>query len=229
VLFRNSASYDLEYFALPTLSDLFVYGVKDEGFWKKIIHDCADLVEKFIQSQVIKDNNIEFYFSKAKERMDYDGYERLGVQPEFINSQLLMANELDTYDHYLVGGHGDFCFSNLLFETRTSTIKVIDPRGFLSRDSGQSLLVPKSYDIFKLAHSLISGYDFIIASGKVEVENNSFVQDFEETFSISRKWIYAGLSHLFFTMIPLHNDRIDRQKAFANLTMKYYANYTNCG
>ena len=30
-------------------------------------------------------------------------------------------------------------------------------------------------------------------------------------------------------MIPLHNDRLERQEAFVELTKKYYADYTNCG
>jgi hypothetical protein len=166
--------------------------------------------------------------SKAEERKTYSGYKKLGFESEFLQSQLLMAEELDSFDDELVGGHGDFCFSNLLFDTRSQTVKVLDPRGYLSRDAGQSLVVPRSYDVYKLAHSMIAGYDFVIASGRI-VTRETLVLDFEETFNINRKWLYAGLSHLFFTMIPLHKDRLDRQKAFAELTKKYYADYTNCG
>ena len=227
VLFGDGASYDVEYFALPTLADLFVYGIKNEDFWKKTLFRCAALIEKFRQSQVLQRNDSGFYLSKAEERRNYSGYKSLGLGLEFLQSQLLMAEELDSFDNDLVGGHGDFCFSNLLFDTRSQTVKVLDPRGYLSRDAGQSLVVPRSYDVFKLAHSIIAGYDFVIASGRT-FAGNAFISDFEEIFKINRKWLYAGLSHLFFTMIPLHKDRLDRQKAFAELTMKYYADYTNC-
>lgn len=228
VLYGDSASYDVEYFALPTLADLFVYGVRDEDFWKNIITRCAILIEKFRQSQVAQRNVGRFYQSKVEERRTYSGYKSLGFEPDFLESQLLMAQELDSFDDELVGGHGDFCFSNLLFDTRSQTVKVLDPRGYLSRDAGQSLVVPNSYDIYKLAHSMIAGYDFVIASGRI-VTRKTFVSDFEETFNINRKWLFAGLSHLFFTMIPLHKDRLDRQKTFKELTKKYYADYTNCG
>lgn len=228
VLFGDGASYDIEYFALPTLADLFVYGIKDEDFWKKTLNRCAVLIEKLRQSQVTQQNVGGFYLSKAEERRAYRGYKNLGFEPEFLDAQLTMARELDSFDDDLVGGHGDFCFSNLLFDTRSQTVKVLDPRGYLSRDVGQSLLVPRSYDIFKLAHSMIAGYDFVIASGRI-VSHETMVSDFEEIFNISRKWLFAGLSHLFFTMIPLHKDRLDRQKAFVELTKKYYADYTNCG
>jgi hypothetical protein len=228
ILREESASYDIEYFALPTLSDLFIYGLKNDRFWTKIIHDCSIFLKKLSASQVKKDNQEGFYFSKVIERKEYKGYNRLEIDNDFINSQLVLAKELDKHDNKLVGGHGDFCFGNLLFDTRTSTLKVIDPRGYLKRKNGQSLLIPKSYDIFKLAHSLIANYDFIIATGKIGKENDSFINDFERLFSINRQWLYAGLSHLFFTMIPLHDDRSDRQQAFKYLTEKYYADYSNC-
>lgn len=228
VLFGDSASYDLEYFALPTLADLYVYGTKNHDSWKRILGLCARLIEKFQQSQVIQQNKYGFYLIKAEERKSYTEYQRLGIENDFIEAQLVLAKELDAFDEKLVGGHGDFCFSNLLFDTRTQTIKVIDPRGYLSRDLGQSLVVPFSYDIYKLAHSMIAGYDYVIASGTV-FTNELFVPDFEELFNLNRKFLYAGLSHLFFTMIPLHDDRNDRQKLFVELTKKYYADYTNCG
>lgn len=227
ILFGDSASYDLEYFALPTLADLYVYGTKNDDFWKKALSLCAALIGKFQQSQVVQQNKGEFYLLKAEERKIYTGYQRLGIKHDFIEAQLIIAKELDSFDDKLVGGHGDFCFSNLLFDTRTQTVKAVDPRGYLSRDLGQSLVVPFSYDIFKLAHSMIAGYDYVIASGKV-ITKELFVSDFEEIFNINRKQLYAGLSHLFFTMIPLHNDRTDRQEAFVELTKKYYADYTNC-
>lgn len=228
VLFGDSASYDVEYFALPTLADLYVYGSKDDDFWKNILGRCALLINKFRQSQVIKHNCDGFYLAKAEERMTYSGFQTLGVSSDFLEAQLIIAKELDSFDIELVGGHGDFCFSNLLFDTRSQTVKVLDPRGYLSRDTGQSLVVPFSYDIYKLAHSMIAGYDYVVASGAVVI-NELFISDFEDMFDINRKQLFAGLSHLFFTMIPLHSDRLDRQKAFLKLTKKYYADYTNCG
>ena len=159
ILFGDSASYDVEYFALPTLADLYVYGIRDANFWKNILNRCACLINKFRQSQVIKHNSEGFYLRKAEERMTYCGFQTLDISSDFLEAQLLIAQELDSFDIELVGGHGDFCFSNLLFDTRTQTVKVLDPRGYLSRTSGQSLVIPFSYDVFKLAHSMIAGYD----------------------------------------------------------------------
>jgi hypothetical protein len=228
-LYRNGASYDIEYFALPSLSDLFVFGRKNESFWRDILQLCHKLIIKFRLSQVSSPNYSGFYSLKVKERLGWNGYKDLDLSEDFIQSQLSLALLLDSFDDVLVGGHGDFCFSNLLFDTRTSTLKVIDPRGFLSRDMGQSLLVPTHYDVFKLAHSLISGYDIIIASGKVPENDFPLINEFIDLFSLTDRVLFAGLSHLFFTMIPLHADRPDRQEAFAALTKRYYANYSTCG
>ena len=63
--------------------------------------------------------------AKAEERKTYSGYQRLGIARDFVEAQLLMAKELDRFDDILVGGHGDLS-SNLLFDTRSLTVKVID-------------------------------------------------------------------------------------------------------
>ena len=68
--------------------------------------------------------------------------------------------------------HGDTCFSNLLFDSRLESVKCIDPRGMLP--SGKiSLYGDRRYDLAKLYHSIIGGYDFIVAD-RFEVLNDSF-------------------------------------------------------
>ena len=44
---------------------------------------------------------------------------------------------------------------------------------------------------------MIAGYDCVIASGKV-VTNEFFISDFEETFNINRKWLYAGITPILY-------------------------------
>jgi hypothetical protein len=58
--------------------------------------------------------------------------------------------------------HGDFCFSNILFDFRAGRVKTIDPRGTdaLGRPSRFGDL---RYDLGKLAHSVLGLYDFIVA------------------------------------------------------------------
>jgi len=59
---------------------------------------------------------------------------------------------------YLAFSHGDPCLSNILFDGRTGLFRLIDPRGATGRDDA---MMHPLYDIAKLSHSVLGGYDFI--------------------------------------------------------------------
>lgn len=129
--------------------------------------------------------------------------------------------------------HGDLCFSNLLYDSRVESVKCIDPRG-LTPTGELSIYGDRRYDLAKLYHSVIGLYDFIIA-GHFTLQMDD-VNCFEITFSddsviqqcilenfkelvlkpsgYSEKEILAITVHLFLSMLPLHSDRPERQKAF---------------
>lgn len=129
--------------------------------------------------------------------------------------------------------HGDLCFSNLLFDSRVQAVKCIDPRGITL--SGEfSNYGDKRYDLAKLYHSVIGLYDFIIAgrfslkstrNSTVEINfsknkklhdeiDNSFRMSILENSGYSEQEILAITIHLFLSMLPLHQDKPERQEAF---------------
>ncbi|MEM9267317.1 MAG: lysylphosphatidylglycerol synthase domain-containing protein [Pseudomonadota bacterium] len=57
-----------------------------------------------------------------------------------------------------VFGHGDPCFSNILFDRRLGLMRLIDPKGAETREAG---LMHPAYDLAKFSHSVQGGYDFI--------------------------------------------------------------------
>ena len=61
-------------------------------------------------------------------------------------------------DRRLVIGHGDPCFSNILYSQTNQYLKLIDPRG---ADNEDELFTEPYYDVAKLSHSALGGYDFI--------------------------------------------------------------------
>jgi hypothetical protein len=136
-----------------------------------------------------------------------------------------------TANHYTIC-HGDFCFSNILYDSRVQCLKLIDPRG-LDVEGKQSIFGDKRYDLAKLYHSIIGLYDFIIA-GRFNYSQSSDGSQFifeplcspqqaqiEQLFldmviaesGISHSEILAINVHLFLSMLPLHYDRPDRQSA----------------
>ena len=133
--------------------------------------------------------------------------------------------------------HGDPCFSNLLYDSRTNITKVIDPRGALPNGC-PSVYGDIRYDLAKVYHSFIGLYDFIIAGRysleklgdtyKIEFdkdyEKNSqvFVSIFLEDKNITEIEILSITIHLFLSMLPLHEDRADRQEAFIANSLRLY-------
>ena len=139
--------------------------------------------------------------------------------------------------------HGDFGFSNILYDFRTKSIKVIDPRG-IDVEGGQTIYGDIRYDIAKLAHSVIGMYDFIIAGYFVYEEkdhydisfnvfSNPTIQKIQHFFvnnqfagmSINEARTYPILVHLFLSMLPLHKDNPLRQKAMLANALRLYVDF----
>jgi len=136
--------------------------------------------------------------------------------------------------------HGDFCFPNVFFDFRQGLVKVIDPRGSV-RDGEQTVYGDVRYDLAKLNHS-IEGYDLILA-GRYDYSEQAaysvnitfpefgaatFVPQIAQSFSLDRlstrsEETIALTVQLFLSMLPLHGDRPDRQKAFLANALRLYS------
>jgi len=58
----------------------------------------------------------------------------------------------------MVVGHGDPCFSNVLYDQQRYLLQLIDPRGATTEEA---LWTHPLYDLCKLSHSALGDYDFI--------------------------------------------------------------------
>lgn len=138
--------------------------------------------------------------------------------------------------------HGDLCYSNILYDSRGDRIKLIDPRG-LNHESKLTIYGDIKYDFAKLIHSFVGLYDYIISGYyKIEESANGSIQivfDIDDrTEQIIEKFLNEFcLKHLktadvmplvvllFFSMLPLHADRPDRQKAMLINALRLYKEY----
>jgi len=122
---------------------------------------------------------------------------------------------------YLVIGHGDLCFSNILYSKTSQIMKLIDPRGAAGE---ADLYTNPYYDLAKLSHSVLGSYDHINQDMfDVQVDeklNLSLVLDrqppewagamFENRLrEIGYDPLLVRLceASLFISMLPLHIDR----------------------
>lgn len=131
------------------------------------------------------------------------------------------------FTHHVVG-HGDPCFSNVLYDQQRYLLKLIDPKGALSEDD---LWTHPLYDLCKLSHSVLGDYDFI-NNGLYNVgfsDSNDLTLKFTHTNHEALKPIFLqqvkalghdirlirlGEASLFLSMLPLHIDFPNKVIAF---------------
>jgi hypothetical protein len=244
---RSHNEYEIEYLYFPTLSDVFVFGNNSVYVWQKIFLAISDFLNVCAHYKKPEIENLDFnilYLPKTLERLQKFAEIR-GVdldKPWTINdvqtpSLLKIAETVASYispinERDLCVMHGDLCFSNVLYNFRAETIKVIDPRGFIKPDR-VSIYGDPRYDIAKLYHSVVGRYDFIIA-GYYELSktseydinfclpNSPNIQVIEQEFTNMQFSDYRANSReivaicvlLFLSMLPLHSDAPKRQDAF---------------
>lgn len=234
-----------EYYGYPNLAELYVFGDLALTVWKNALERLMDIQNLFRKEQgtVYGDDVLEMYQVKTVERLEElsrqpDWKERLQHGTLMINGKPYrnyhqLEKSIETivmkFRESISGSiiHGDYCFSNILYDLNTQVVRLIDPRGSFGR---QKLFGDPRYDIAKLRHSIAGRYDFIIADlFKVEEKNNEYrfevvepevysplVTYFDQLiqkygYSPNEIRLIEGL--LFISMVPLHRDSPYRQLA----------------
>ncbi|WP_353497663.1 phosphotransferase [Vibrio sp. CB1-14] len=250
---NGRTSYRLEYLHNTALNELYVFSELPQKVWKRILNESADFLvacrEEKAPTSAPYSTLSELFDNKTSQRLDeycnsrgYSLDQKWHYENESIslNEILSLSNQnlpIDDSEPTLL--HGDFCFSNVLYDFRANRIKVIDPRG-LTPDGQLSAYGHIYYDIAKLSHSVIGLYDWIIAGYyQVDISNQSislsidsnkkehaiqsyFIHLMHEKFGISEKNIMAMQIQLFLSMLPLHSDDLKRQDAFFANAFRLY-------
>jgi len=233
----------LEYYNYPTLAELYVFGEHTTYIWENIIEKTINVLLKLFypkKGKVSLDEYYEIYWKKLKKRISQliqtnKTFRRIfQYDTVFINNKPLknfkhFENFIKSYikrlykksDNCFI--HGDYCFSNILYDIASGIIRVFDPRGKWGKTSYGDI----KYDVAKLRHSIIGGYDFIVnnlfdvkySHNKIDYEvfigknYKNVMLYFDE--KISKYWnandikLIEGL--LFLSMLPLHKDHLERQ------------------
>lgn len=253
--------YILEYLPLPPLNEIFVHGKNPVFYWDKLFSLCSNFLQRCAAHPVdektarkIQLDAARLAEEKTKKRLR-EFFKQTGFPgfyiPLSINGIELPALHViiqDCLDLFArtssVPGvlHGDFCLSNILFDSRSDQIKVIDPRG-LDASGKQNLLGDLRYDLAKLTHSVIGLYDHIVAGGfdvqanitsyscslELKIYIDSRIEAIQSAF-IRKVYVGNLRPHdmmpltvlLFLSMLPLHADDKNRQMGlFANALRLY--------
>lgn len=249
----DHAFVELEFYGYPPLSDMFLYGAHDGGVWERVMAALGDALDLMGSHRLTPADPRDLtsalravYQEKTAERIAalpadgaaapfgrdrvlINGVPRPGL-PAMVGLLPRLADAVGLYEcsHFTVV-HGDFCLSNLLFDRRNCFLRCIDPRG---RFGPYDIYGDPHYDLAKLSHSFVGGYDFLV-NGLVRVDADepggvrfSLLRQprHREIETLFRRWLARRAadslprlrlieSLLFISMTVLHADRPQAQVA----------------
>jgi hypothetical protein len=238
---NGNSVYTIEYLPLPTLSEAYVFHSYTKSEWSLILSEIGTAITCFREYPAGSDRTADInYDSMAKTKLRYlqtmDEWDKIfpdqtQLKADYVESfsafeEIYSCSVRDNAELNLV--HGDMCFSNILYDHRTRRVRFIDPRGE-DFDGCKTAYGDSRYDLAKLAHSILGGYDHIIAGFygitnqgiqlHVDAElhrwlENYFWESVVKKLGYKKREIQVLCAGLFSAMIPFHYDRPDRQIAF---------------
>lgn len=253
--------YTLEFLPHLPLNELFVHGRNPISFWaqqlrllKQYFLDARLSYQPMsCQETAIHKDAVSLYQQKTHARLKsyceksgvslYEPVTERDGKPmsleDIAQDCIHLVSKLPVIPAVL---HGDFCFSNILFDSRSRRIKVIDPRG-MNFEGSFSVYGDQKYDLAKLAHSVIGLYDFIIAGhytitqdhhGReiIQFETDDRISAVQKMFlrtpfvdGLTNKDIMPLVVLLFLSMLPLHEDHPNRQRAMLLNAIRIYKKF----
>ena len=250
----DSLSYSIEFWPLKSVSEIIVFWNLDSDSWARLIFSLLELIVKFSKYEypppkkkieastksLVYLNHLSTRLSQYPESLKrLLEYDRLTLNKKVLEGFPKFEFELKK-DLIRIGKdikpsfyHGDFCLSNILYSPSSELIKLIDPKGSLFLGDENINSGDSRYDLAKLCHSILGGYDFFTYSMFAIKENITDFElevfgpvNFSNTQSLFKEIInhhYASESlhdvriltaMIFLSIIPLHADSEARMKAF---------------
>lgn len=252
--------YEIEYYFQSSLASLFVFGRNPIFIWKEILDTCAkyiadetlfrpsDLLEVSNQSRALFGPKTHIRLKEYSKTSGVDLNQSWVINGVSVPSLKQIIHELDheidmSGSEFSTLMHGDFCFSNILYDFKSKSIRVLDPRG-MDVDGNQTIYGDLRYDVAKLAHSVLGMYDYIIGGSFTYLETDPYqvsisfpqsstIDEIQEYFrlmsfagyTLKQLSVYPIMIHLFLSMLPLHSDKPERQKAMLANALRLYVEY----
>lgn len=241
---KKNPFVEMEYYSYPTVSEIWLYSSFDQSVLKRVFSKTFRILLEFLNhKRPVTQQSYEYiYKEKTRKRLqelvDQDElfaklfqHEKVVINGKTYNNWSKLKDKVLTFvdelynEHHNCFIHGDFCFSNILFDINSGIVRLIDPRGIW----GESMFGDIKYDVAKLRHSIHGDYDFIVhdlfdVEQKGENEFNYRIYNnkkhaqikeyfdglISESFNLKHIQLIEGL--LFLSMLPLHKDKPNRQK-----------------
>lgn len=245
---EGQASYLMERLLVPDLAMQWIQNALDPAEFERLLDRLCNYLSLRETRQVppLESERIvrALYLDKVAERLavlhQTEGFNRLDVLVSRCTPYASLDHLFERYRGLfertsarrrcpaVAASHGDLCFSNILYDKRTQLLKLIDPRGAASRDE---VFLDVYYDVAKLSHSILGGYDFlnqnqyeVLLAQDLEMHLDVWAPDQEQQqAAFVRRMQELGFdpvlfrtyeASLFLSMLPLHMDLPKKTLAF---------------
>lgn len=242
----NTIQISQELYGYPNLAELYVLGDLDVSIWKRAIDKLLEVHSLFTEHKIPASatDAADVYINKTQTRLnkffennqtfaEITKHDFISLNHKKVRNVNMLLKELEPnikrlteIDQFTII-HGDYCFSNILYDIQTEIVRLIDPRGSFGSKGAYG---DPRYDMAKLRHSICGLYDNILTdlfktgqSGDeftlevYQTPTNStlgtyFDQKLEEyNYRVDEIKLIEGL--LFLSMLPLHEGKPQRQLA----------------
>lgn len=216
--------YNMEKVLCPSLREVYLFMDSSKETWDNIFNSMFDLLKK-MEFHGQQNSFMKTVVDKTIARVnDIDIPVENKLIKEFI---AYMENTINNFSRPALM-HGDFCFSNLLYDFQSSKVIMIDPRGELFGDH--------YYEVAKIAHSVLFDYDFVDAELYYVVSGKSYLynkgkEEVKETFMSyldkyyskqEQEYIFMITASLFLSMIPLHKHNRYNQEMYYEIFKRIF-------
>jgi len=211
IISEESASYEMEKINKKNIGEMFANGEVDLTSFKKMMNlietfknECNELYLE--QSDCIEESEY-LVITKTKNRIKSSHNELLD---RISKAYLHYRDERTVWNKTI--SHGDLCLSNILWIKEFNIIKFIDPRGAVSV---KDIYMDEYYDLAKLSHSILGGYENILYNSKYKDKavQDVFI-DYLNRNNISINLLRVYEASLFLSMVPLHEENQKNVQGF---------------
>jgi ASC-1-like (ASCH) protein len=247
---EGMAQYSVERLSVPDLAVQWIHFSISDSQFEKLMDRLFRFIDARQRRELPKVELLKhadsLYLGKVKSRLDQLKRLEAFKEIESIFSSVTPYESVDSLfeKYYLlyakwrdhknfataqVIGHGDFCFSNILYDKRIDLLKLIDPKGSTTLEGAY---LDSYYDVAKLSHSVLGNYDFInnglyefifneSLQASIVIKSTDTLSKKKELFKhyLTKSGFDFGIVRLcelslFLSMTPLHIDNKKNVLAF---------------
>lgn len=262
---ENEASYSIQHYQMLNVSSFWIHNAfsvqEFSAFLDIAFYFIKERARKEVSETSLESVQNALYKQKVQKRIlnlkSLNQYSQiqdcLNLASNFQSVDEVVDFYRALYDRFhsefsrennLVIGHGDFCFSNMLYDKNTHKLLLIDPLGY---DCEHDIWTDEYYDIAKFSHSVMGDYDFLNSNKyslsltsqfniKLEIQEKrdilkSIFIKYLQSNGYSYNLVRLYEASLFLSMLPLHIDNPKKVFAFLlnaiNILQDLSQSYTN--